>query len=245
MRPNNQQAGATGLIYDGVDLTATFQIVSMDVPALPTIEAVTHGIAQRAGEYFAMRRVGTREIRVKLRLDAESRDPMAIFKAWRGVSSQISKSEPKKLYLNDTDYCWAILVGESLIEDEAYYGVVELTFMCYDPYFYGSSHDVALTAGTTKTISVAGGEAAYPTVTLTASAATVKVANVTTGETVTVTGRTSGDVLVFDMEKQQVTCEGAFVPVSLASDFFSIGPGSTKVKPTGGSGTLTYQERSL
>lgn len=244
MRPNNQQAGATGLVYDGVDLTATFQIVSMDVPALPTIEAVTHGIAQRAGEYFAMRRVGTREIRAKLRLDAESRDPMAIFKAWRGVSSQISKSEPKKLYLNDTDYCWAVFVGESFIEDEAYYGVVELTFMCYDPYFYGEEHETSVTAGYTKTVSV-DGEETYPTVELTASSATVSVENVTTGETVTVTGRSVGDVLVFDMERQQVTCEGAFVPVSLASDFFSIGPGSTKVKPTGGSGTLTYQERSL
>ena len=245
MRPNNNQAGATGLTYDNVDLTATFQIVSMDIPALPKIEAVTHDIAQRAGSYFAMRKIGTREIKVKLRLDAESRDPMAIFKAWRGVTSKISKDEPKKLYLNDTDYCWALLVGETVIEDEAYYGVVELTFMCFDPYFYGSSHSEALTAGTTTTISVSGGAATYPTVTLTASASTVTIANVTTGETVTVTGRTSGDVLVFDMEKQQVTCSNVFVPVSLASDFFSIGPGSTKVKPTGGSGTLTYLERSL
>ena len=133
MRLNYSRTGASGLVYDGQNLSDIFQIVDVSIPLLPTIEAVTHDLAQRPGSYFASRKIGTREIKVKLRLDAETRNPMGIFHAWREYSSIFNRSEPKRLYLNEDRFCNALLVGDTNIADEAYYGVVELTFMCFDP----------------------------------------------------------------------------------------------------------------
>lgn len=244
MRLNYSRTGASGLMYDGENLSDTFQIVDVSIPLLPTIEAVTHDLAQRPGSYFASRKVGTREIKVKLRLDAETRNPMGIFHAWREVSGIFNKTEPKKLYLNEDKYCNALLVGESQPEDEAYYGVVELSFLCFDPYFYGKEHEIALSNNATATFDVKGSVAAYPTLELTATTTSVTVTNVVTGDFVTIPSTKSGSKVAVDMERQLATIGGEFAPVNLLSDFFSV-EGAAQVKIAGASGTLRYKERFL
>lgn len=244
MRLNYSRTGASGLIYDGVSITDTFQLVDISIPLLPTIEAVTHDLAQRPGSYFASRKVGTREIKVKLRLDAETRDPMGIFHAWREVSGIFNKKEPKKLYLNEEKYCNALLVGESQLTDEAYYGVVELTFLCFDPYFYGKEHEIALSNNATSSFDVKGTVAALPKLTLTASATSVTITNMVTGDFVTIPGTANGSSVKVDMERQLATIGNSYAPVNLLSDFFAV-EGSARVKVAGASGTLKYEERYL
>ena len=246
MRLNYSRTGASGLIYDGHNLSDTFQIVDVSIPLLPTIEAVTHELAQRPGSYFASRKVGTREIKVKLRLDAETRDPMGIFHAWREVSGIFNKKEPRKLYLNEEKYCNALLVGESQLTDEAYYGVVELTFVCFDPYFYGAEHVIALTNNSTSMFDVKGGDgiAAYPKLELTATTTSVTVTNMVTGDYVTVPNTANGSSVKIDMERQIATIGNAYAPVNLLSDFFGV-EGAAQVKVVGASGTLKYEERYL
>lgn len=244
MRFNYSRTGATGLMYDGENLADMFQIVDVSIPMLPTIEAVTHDLAQRTGSYFASRKVGTREVRVKLRLDAETRDPMGIFQAWRDVSGIFNKSEPKRLQLNEELYCNALLVGDTSITNEAYYGVVELSFLCFDPFFYGREHEVALSNNATATFDVAGAVAAYPTLELTAAATSVTVTNVATGEFVTIPSTQSGARIAIDMERQLSTIGGAYAPVNLLSDYFPI-EGAAQIRVSGASGTLRYEERYL
>lgn len=244
MRLNYSKTGASGLVYDGVNLTDTFQLVDISIPLLPTIEAVTHDLAQRPGSYFASRKVGTREIKVKLRLDAETRDPMGIFHAWREVSGIFNKPEPKKLYLNEEKYCHALLVGESQLTDEAYYGVVELTFVCFDPYFYGKEHEIALSNNAVSSFDVKGGVAAYPKLELTASTTSVTVTNMVTGEFVTIPSTANGSSVKVDMERQLATIGNSYAPVYLLSDFFNV-EGSAQVKVVGASGMLRYEERYL
>lgn len=244
MRMNYSRVGCSGLIYDGVNISDAFQIVDVSIPLLPTFEAVTHDLAQRPGSYFAARKVGTREIKIKLRLDAESRDPMEIFKQWREVSAIFNKPDPRKLYLDEERYCYAMMVGESEIVDEAYYGVVEFTFMCFDPYFYGKPHEIALTNGGTATFNVQGAVEAYPVLELTATTTYVLVTNVVTGDYVRVPNTVSGSKVVIDMERQTATIGGSYAPVYLESDFFSI-EGAAKVKLNGATGTLRYEERFI
>lgn len=243
MRLNYSRTGCAGLRYDGVNISDIFQIVDISIPLLPTFEAVTHDLAQVPGSYFAARKVGTREIRLKLRLDAESRNPMDIFKAWRDVSSIFNKPTPRKLYLDEERYCNAIMVGESEIEDEAYYGVTEFTFMCYDPFFYGREHEVALSDGS-NVVNVLGAVEAYPTIELTATSTSVRVANEATGDYVSVPDTASGAKLVVDMERQTVTMGGEYVPVDMLSDYFTL-EGASKVKLTNATGTLRYRERFI
>ena len=238
------RVGATGLVYDGVDLSETFQIVDMNMPVLPKREAVTHDLAQRPGSYFAGLKVGTREIRVKLRLDAETRDPMGIYRAWLEASATINKSEPRPLWLNDHRMCHALLVGETPIEDEAYYGVVELNFVCFDPYLYGPTRSVAVEDGEAASFHVGGSVEAWPTLELEASATTVKVTDVSTGQYVLLGDVEVGATVTVDMERQVCTKGTGYAPYDLDSDFFAVS-GDAQVKVEGASGTLSYVERWL
>lgn len=244
MRLNYSRIGCSGIIYDGVNISDTFQVVDVSIPLLPTFEAVTHELAQRPGSYFAARNVGMREIKIKLRLDAESRDPMEIFKAWREVSAIFNKPTPRKLYLDESRYCNAMMVGESEITDEAYYGVVEFTFVCFDPYFYGEEHSIALSNGSTASFNIQGAVEAYPKLDLTASSTAITITNTVTAEYVRIPGTASGSSVTVDMERQIATIGGEFAPVDLASDFFSI-EGAASVRVSGASGTLVYKERFI
>ena len=246
MRLNYSRTGASGLIYNGHNLTDIFQVVDVSIPLLPTIEAATHELAQRPGSYFASRNIKTREIKVKLRLDAETRDPMGIFHAWRDVSGIFNQKEPKRLYLNEDKYCNALLIGESQLTDEAYYGVVELTFMCFDPYFYGEEHEIALSNNAVTTFEVKCGEnvTAFPKLELTATTTSVTVTNVATAEFVAIPNTLNGSAVKIDMERQIATIGNAYAPVNLLSDFFDI-EGKAQIRLAGATGTLRYEERYL
>lgn len=244
MKLNYSRTGATGLIYDGVNLSDAFQVVDVSLPLLPTISANTLEMAQRPGAYFASRKVGTREIKVKLRLDAESRNPFEIFKAWRDMSGLFDKKEPKRLQLDETRYCNALLVGDTEIEDEAYYGVIEMKFICFDPYFYGTEHAVSLANGTAATFDVKGAVEAYPRLELTASTTAVVVTDMVSGRYVRVPGTQDGSSVKVDMERQHCTIGNSYAPVDLLSDFFAVS-GEAQVKVEGASGTLRYKERYL
>lgn len=241
MKLNYNRIGCTGISYDGVNLSDVFEVVDVHIPLLPTFEAVTQELAQRPGAYFASRKVGTREITMKLRLNAESRCPLDIFQAWREYSQVFNKPTPRKLMLNEEKYCYALMVGDTPIEDEAYYGTVELSFVCYDPYFYGEEHAVPLTSSTS--FEIKGGVSCYPTLELTATGSSVTVTNQKTAEFVKVS-TASGTKLVIDMERQIVTEGGEYVPVDLSSDFFPL-EGSCSLKLTGATGTMKYRERFL
>lgn len=242
MRMNYSEQGCTGLVYDGVDLSDVFTVADIEIPLLPTFEGVTQDVPQRAGLYFAYRKIGTRAVKMKLMLNAESRCPVDVFEAWNDVSAILSKPDPRRLYLNGEKYVNAVLIGDTPIEEEGYYGTVELTFMCYDPYVYGSQHEVAL-SGTTE-FNVAGG-ATYPVLQVTTTSTSVRIDNMETGDYVRVPSIASGRALTIDMEAQRVTnASGEYIAIDLLSDFFPI-EGSARIKLTGCTGKLTYRERYL
>ena len=241
MRLNYGRIGCTGIVYDGVDLSDVFEVVDVQIPLLPTFEAVTQELAQRPGSYFASRKVGTREIAIKLRLNAESRCPLDIFQAWREYSKVFNKPEPRKLMLNEEKHCYALMVGDTPIEDEAYYGTVELAFVCFDPYFYGEEHSIDVSGA--ASFDVAGGAPAYPVIELTATDSIVTATNLITGDFVRIS-TASGAKLVIDMERQTVTEGGEYVPVDLESDFFAL-EGECSLGLSGATGTLRYRERFL
>ncbi len=244
MRFNFGQQGCTSLVYDGVNLADTFEVVSISLPLLPTLTAVTMDAADRPGLYFASRKVGTRTVKVRLRLDAESRCPLDIFQAWSSVSEQVCKSEPRPLHIGEGRHVNAMLTGETQIEDKGHSGEVELTFTCFDPYVYGQEHEAHL-SGTT-TVSVSGGAYVFPVLDIEATSTTVKVANADTGDYVRVPNVSVGAKLSMDMERQTVVnALGEYVPVDLMSDFFPLPVGDTPVKVDGCTATLRYRERSL
>lgn len=242
MRYNYGAHGCTGIVYDGVELSDMFTIVDVSIPLLPTIDVVTQELVQRPGLYFSSRKIGTREVKIKLSLDAESRCPIDIFTAWSEVSGVFAKPDPRRLYLNGS-YINALFVGESEIEEQGTKGVIELTFLCFDPFFYGKEHTVSL-SGTTA-FSVSGGVSVFPILQVTGAATPLTVTNPMTSELVRVPNITTGAKVVVDMANQIATVNGSFAPVDLVSDFFALETGDSNLKLSSGTGSLTYQERFL
>ncbi len=243
MRYNYSKSGCAGIIYDGVNLSDIFVVEDVRVPVLPSITASTLSLPHRPGEYYCSEQLGTRTVTIRLRVDAESRCPLDVFRSWREVSPLVHKAEPKKLYLDEDLYVWAKLTGETEIEQSAYYGTVELSFTCFDPYFYGPVHSIPLVNGA-NAFSMAC--EAYPELELSAVSSTVKVLNEDTGDfvQVSVPDYYSGMKLVVDMEKQTCRTSTRYVAPDLLSDFFLLS-GVARVRLIGASGTLRYQERRL
>lgn len=237
---NYGRAGCTGLTYDGNRLSDVFQIADVQIPLLPTISAVSRSLAQRTGEYFASRKVGTREIKIKLRLDAGSRSPEDIYAALRHAAAMFNVPDPRPLSFGDGLYTNAILVGDTAIDDVATWGEVELTMLCHDPFFYGDEHEIAL-AGEASFAVV--GEECWPVIEGTATSTAVVATNLRTGEFVRVPC-SPGNRVAIDMARQRAELNGEFAPVDLMSDWWSVS-GEAAVGLTGATGALRYRERWL
>jgi len=243
--PNLDAAGCTGIVYDGVNLSDIFEVHDIQIPMLPPIEAVTQEMAERPGAYFHSRKVKTREIVLKLGLNAGSRCPVDIFHAWREHSGLLAKSEPRKLQLKEDMYLMAMLVGETGIENLGYRGVAELRFACFDPFFYGDEHSVALSSGS-NAVRIEGGCATFPTFQVTGVTGDFTLTNAGTGEKVKVTGLASSTTLVIDMGGYRCTVNGSYKAADITvTDFWPLEPGAASLTLSGGSGTMTYRERYL
>ena len=242
---NLDGAGCPGIIYDGVNLSDIFEVHEIHVPMLPPIEAVAQEMAGRPGAYFQSRKVKTREITMKLGLNARSRCPLDIYHAWREQAGLLAKTEPRKLYLKEDRYIWAVLTGESGIENLGYRGVAELTFSCFDPCFYGQEHTVQLQSGS-NSVQINGGVAAYPTFTITPSSDSFALVNGDTNEKVVVPSVTESTVLRIDMANCRCTANGNYKPCNISvTDFWPLEPGTANLVLSSGTGTMTYEERFL
>lgn len=239
---NFGQLGCDGIIYDGVNLSDVLEIADISMPLFPEFQNVTQSLAGKAGEYFSLRKIGTRTINITAKLSTGSIDPIAIFNEWNRVSEILNKPSPRKLELG-YKYVYAILDGTTDMTTEGYKGIVELTFICFDPYLYGRSYSYDISPTQRAEFKVSG-IAAPPTLQLTASASSVRVRNEVTGDYVYFDGVKTGDKIVVDMEKQVTTVGGTYKPVYLASDYFTI-EGDAIVSVQGATGTLSYVERCI
>lgn len=238
---NYNNRGCPHVRYDGVDLSEVFAVADVDIPALPPIEVLTMDLAQRAGSYYMGRRIGPRTLSVRLRVEADNRCPLDVYKAWREGAGLVCKGSPKPLQLDEELSIDAILTGESAIEREGRWGTVEATFLALDPYFHGRRHAVELDRNGSSFAVV--GEEVAPVVEARATASTVTVTNRVTGEFVRVP-TIVGKELTIDMDAQMARTSQGFAPCDLASDFFTVS-GSACVAIEGATGHLVYRERFL
>lgn len=242
---NMGRIGCTKVVYDGFVLSDVFEVRDVAAPWLPPIEASTLEISDHPGAWYVTRNIRTRDIILTLALDAQSRCSMDIRHAWREFSPKLAKNKPCKLELGDDGYVWAMLTGETPITNEAYKGVIDVTFTCFDPYYYGEVHTVDLTAGSNN-IYIHGGCSAYPQFEVTGVSGTCTIMNGRTAEQLRVTGLTSTTTLYAYMEDCYCAVNGAYREADpQVSDFWPLEPGDNVINLSAGHGTLTYQERYL
>lgn len=242
---NRGRVGCTKVVFDGFVLSDVFEVRDVRAPLLPPIEANVLEISEKPGAYFTSRKIRTRDIVIPLALDAESRCPVDINEAWAKFVPKFLKNEPKKLQIGTRGYIWAMLTGETNIENEAYKGVIEMTFTCFDPFYYGKEHTVDLKSGNNQ-IFVYGGCPAYPKFELSGISGTCTIKNNDSGDLLRVTGLTSTTTLRAYMEEHYCTVNGSYREADpTISDFWPIDPGDCTINLSAGSGKLTYQERYL
>ena len=240
MQPNNGQVGCTRVVYDGVTLSDTFEVHDLRIPVHPKITPAEMTAAERPGSYFCSRKIATRDIVMKLAVNAGSRCPVDIADAWREVAPLVTKDEPKKLYLGDV-YVNAMLIGSTIVELLGYRGAVELTFRAFDPYIYGEEKTVNLAQGD-NTVTVGGGEATWPVITATVASGPLTVGNGTEAVVIPDAAGTT----VIDMDAQRCTVGGAWRACDpTQTDFWQLQVGTNTVSLSAGSAVMKYIERWL
>lgn len=242
-RTNRGRVGCTGVRFNDFDLSDVFEIRSVETSLLPTIEAVTMDVATMTGEYFVRRKIKTRIIHITLALDAQSRCPLDIFHAFRAYGCELATDEPKPLYLKSEAYVMAMVTGESPITVEAYKGVATLDFTCFDPYFYGETHEETLKSGANE-LYIHSPYPVWPIFEITGVNGTFTLTE--RGKMVRTGGLTSVSKLTIDMEHHCCFVGGSYKAADPSvSDFWAIPKGITNVNLSAGTGVMRYQERSL
>lgn len=239
-------SGHRYVIYDGHDLGQEFELLSLTVPVHPAITAVTGDIPAKPGTHLYGRRLAPRDITAQLAVRADTRDPLDISRAWRSKIPLVVKDEPKRLYLDDDFYCLAMAVETPSLEIAKDRGIVTITFRCFDPYFYGPTHEVEL-GRSARVFRPIGQANVWPVVTVTGASGTLQIRNVTTGDQVVIPNVSSSATVTVDMENAKAYVNGEFKPVDMSlTDFFDLEPEREyQITVSSGTGTLSYQERAL
>lgn len=242
---NLSQIGDTGIAYDGIALSDYFIIRGVDMPLFPAVDTLGLEVDGKPGAWFSSRKIGTREITVRLALLADDKDRIASMEEWLLVSQRIATDKPHKLELGNGYWVNAIMTGNSEITRQATWSKADITFRCFDPYIYGETYEVPLKTGS-NTIYVRGLCPTYPVYDVIGSDGTVTLQDEDTGKQLTVHGMVPDARLVMDMEQYRCTVRGYYKAADPSvSDFWPLNPGENHIKLTSGTGTLTYTERYL
>ena len=245
MRLNLSNIGHNFLVYDGVNLSDFFVVRTFDMPLLPSIEAASIAIDGKAGEWFASRKVQTRDIVIGLGTLNETKNRKDIMAAWFNLSDKLAKDKVCKLEIGNGLYVNALLIGDTSINTDGKWSIVNVTFRCFDPYIYGKEYTETLKSGTT-TINVKGKCSTFPVINLTASSSTVLLTDLDTGDRIRYTGMASGTKIVVDMANYKSTVNGVYKAADLTvSDFWPLHTGDNRLQLTGATGSLTYREMYL
>ena len=238
------------IIYDGVCLNDMFQIAGVSFPFLPGIDIDAKSVPGLAGEARVGRQLEPIDIKVKLRLDAQSRCPVDIKAKWAEMAPVFFKDGPRPLSLGNGVYYLAEVAGATEIDDRAYYGEVTVTFHCSDPIAYGAERTIEVPSGGSVTFAVGG---SYPTRPVIAAPEAVRDQssllwglNLDAGDYLRVaTGSASARRVRLDCAKRTCEIAGTVALPTMESDWFSFEPGEHTVRNDQGSGacTMTYVER--
>ncbi len=241
---NLSSIGCSSITYDGINLADIFEIRDVSMSALPTIEANTQDIASKPGSFFVSRKISTRSITLTLGLDAQSRCPVDIFFSFLEHNNSLAKAEPKELWFKHR-FCYAMLVGDTPIENKGSKGVITCNFICYDPFFYGEEHRVPLTTGE-NLIPIEGTQSVFPIIELTGCESDFLLTNLKTAEKVHVQNLKSDTKLTIDMANTRCLANGNYHPSDIqVTDFFPLEAGDNRLNISSGHGTLVYRERYL
>lgn len=232
-----------GIIFDGVDLSDSFDINEIRIDPMPETESITIKMPGKRGLRFCGNNIGSRNIYMNMSIKSHRRDSLSIAKAWRRISKHLIKDEPKSLKLDETGEIFALPMSIGELERLGSRGVGEVTFTAYDPYFYGREMVVPLNTGQNK-FRVMSDYRTIPTIEIVGATPPFTVSNVLTGEQVRIPEFVASEFpIVVDMAKEKCTRNTGYLAVDMnVTDFFDLPPGEANISISSGNGILKYRE---
>lgn len=243
--------GDFNLVYDGEPLSDHFIIKNVELPLLPTIDAVTLTMDGRPGSWFVSRKIGTRSIIVHAALMNDNRSRIDMMEKWIRQSTILAKDYDSKLELGNGYFVYAMLVGETPIKRDknGRWSEVELNFMCYDPYIYGENHNIDLVTGYRNDFMIEGTQPTWPLISLvdftkSGYVTITKESDFKKSKIVVSQGNTNY-IYVNSEDHICVDRNQRFLPLSPETRFFQLDPGYNVISISDGVGSINYRERYL
>lgn len=235
-------SGHRHVIFGGIDLGQEFELLAIEVDPYPGVSTVTTEPPKFPGERYHARKLGTRDIKIKLAVRAETRDPLDINHAWRAKNALLFRESEERLYLDEEFYINVVAVSASSLQIARDRGIATVTFRAFDPTFYGPAHIVKVGTEPTTFI-VLTREQTWPTFHVTGATGTLTITNHTTGERIVLPDVPS-DLTVYAEDAKALSADGRVLPINAdETDFFPLQPQREhKVSISSGTGTLTYRE---
>lgn len=157
---------------NGTDIPSFVKVNNVEFSVLPTIENKLMKVRGKAGYYNLGQEMGRREFKVSLTIIAEQIN--GVMSATRELAEFLYSPEPVELRFGDEPdkYYMVLLDGDSNISEIVNVGQGEITFVCTEPYAYGTEHTVNYTPvdETPIDIDVQGNAEAHPLIELTMTA---------------------------------------------------------------------------
>lgn len=238
--------------FNGTSSKGKLKVIGVTRSILPPSSNKVIEFDDRSGGFFVSKKYGMKQIIVSVMvIGANSANMRARV---RDIAGWLDTEQPEVLIFDDEPNMrdFAILDGSTDLEEELKLGTGSLTFICPDPFSFGSERTVNLTTNGTTTVANAGTAETFPVVraTVTAPANKFTVTRKDSkgrSEQVTVNHAfATGDVLEIDMSKGKVSINGNVRMASVApeSDFWDLKKGNNTVDcPAGFTATVRYTER--
>lgn len=233
---------AFSLKFNGVTPPSFLRITGINQSVLPDIEHYNTQVTGAYGSIDGGIEVKSKQFTINyiIQYDASIDDTYYIEELSRwciGDNYKVSK-----LQLDDTGYYYKARVTDaSDFTDSILYGSGSIVFTASDPRKYAPTETTqSVSSGTV--INYTGIIPVAPVFTFNGGASSIKITNVTTGESVWLSGDTSGSVVV-DCNKKFVSVGGVkkMGLIALSNDWVRLFPGSNQFQLTGiSNATIKY-----
>jgi predicted phage tail component-like protein len=231
------------ITYKGVSSQGKLKVLKVTRSVLPPSQVKLLDVEGRSGAFFISKKHGVKKIDVEfVVIGDELRDNI------RDIADWLDAEKPEALICSDepdkTDF--AILDGETDLDEQLKAGFGTLTFICPDPYSIAASRTVNLVAGS-NTVTYNGTAPTYPKVTATFTTAQTSFEISNGKEKVKINASlATTSKLVVDFNTGKITINDTLnlQTLTLDSDFFPLKKGSQTLTVSAGANvSLTYNER--
>lgn len=195
-------------VFNGVELDSVLPFTTGQVNGRNVVSQkhITNDVPGRDGGYFISKKLETREIVVKGVLKAKSNKDLR--SQFEKLNVYLLTERPAELKFSDeADRTYYAQFSSLKVADEiSNIMILELTFICYDPYKYGP-----IQTSTANRVDVVTDFPVFPKVTLRLNSNTneIRLLHVEDQKYIRLSGSyTAGNTIVIDFEKRTITLNG-------------------------------------